>query len=327
MLKLKHLFSNIDLATMIVSNWEYDDLEPLQYWNISSNAIYPFKNKEEMYFLRFAPNDEKHKDNIEAELEFLLYLQNQGYSAIQPKTSKQGRLIEVVDTPWGQYYASVFNRVKGDCLGRVELTEKMITLWGKALGNLHLLSSGYNPTGGKRRSWEDHLEWIKNVLSEFPNQEKPLEEVQILETYFKNLPITNDNYGLIHYDFELDNVFFDKETKEITPIDFDDSMYHWYGMDLERAINSIKDELEPDKVEEAIKSFLEGYQSVKPLSEETLDQLHVFQRFGNLYGYTRVLRSINEKWENEPEWMVNLRGKLEGVLERRSEQFSMPLIK
>jgi len=273
MLKLKNLFPNIDLATMIVSNWEYDDLEPLQYWRISANAIYPFKNKEEVYFLRFAPIDEKNKENIEAELEYLLYLENQNYSAIRPEASKNGKLMEVVDTPWGRYYASVFKRVKGVSLGRVELTQEMITLWGKALGNLHKQSIGYNPSGEKRMSWQKHLEWIENVLEEFPNQKKALEEVKILEAYFKSLSITNENYGLIHYDFELDNVFIDEGTKEITPIDFDDSMHHWYGMDLERAINSIKEELEPEKVEEATKSFLAGYQLVKPLSRETLDQL------------------------------------------------------
>ena len=34
------------------------------------------------------------------------------------------------------------------------------------------------------------------------------------------------------------------------------------------------------------------------------------RRFANLYGYVRVLRSVEEKWNNEPEWLVSLRENL-----------------
>lgn len=31
------------------------------------------------------------------------------------------------------------------------------------------------------------------------------------------------------------------------------------------------------------------------------------RRFAHLYGYVRVLRSVAEKWSNEPDWMRELR--------------------
>ena len=75
MLKLKYLFDNKDLAMMILGNWEYDpsSIDMLKYYRISSNAIYPFKNEGKVRFLRFAPCDEKDKNNIIAELEFITY--------------------------------------------------------------------------------------------------------------------------------------------------------------------------------------------------------------------------------------------------------------
>jgi hypothetical protein len=45
MLKLKYLFNNVNLAEMMLENWEYDkeSIEMFKYYRISSNAIYPFQ--------------------------------------------------------------------------------------------------------------------------------------------------------------------------------------------------------------------------------------------------------------------------------------------
>ena len=63
MLKLKYLFNNKDLAHMVLSNWESDNVDSdlLNYYRISSNAVYWCKNEGETFFLRFAPAEEKTK--------------------------------------------------------------------------------------------------------------------------------------------------------------------------------------------------------------------------------------------------------------------------
>lgn len=63
MLKLKYLFQNKDLAEMILKNWSYDpeSLDMFQYYRISSNAVYPFRDQGEVRLLRFAPVEEKIK--------------------------------------------------------------------------------------------------------------------------------------------------------------------------------------------------------------------------------------------------------------------------
>lgn len=47
MLKLKYLFQHHDLAEMILKNWNYDpeSLDMFQYYRISSNAVYPFRDQ------------------------------------------------------------------------------------------------------------------------------------------------------------------------------------------------------------------------------------------------------------------------------------------
>jgi Ser/Thr protein kinase RdoA (MazF antagonist) len=321
MLRLKNLFPNIDLATMIVKNWDYDNLDLFKYWRISANAIYPFTSQEEIYYLRIAPIDEKSETSIMAELEFLQYLRNNNYTAIQTKPSKNGRELEVVDTPWGKYYAVVFKKVRGKALGDIELTDDIILLWGKALGRLHKLSKGYMPLGQKRCSWKDQINWIKKILSDFPEEKEAIREADILEEFFLYLPSSDDNYGLIHYDFEFDNVFYDEETNSIIPIDFDDSMYHWYAMDVEQAIDSIRNEVPSERAEGIIKQFLDGYRSEYKISDAVVSMFPVFRRFADLYGYVRVLRSVQEKWNNEPEWLEKLRIRLSNKMNKRKGMF------
>ena len=63
-----------------------------------------------------------------------------------------------------------------------------------------------------------------------------MQEAKLLNELFSKLPKNEQNYGLVHFDFELDYIFYDISTDMLNIIDFDDSMYHWYAMDIEQAL-------------------------------------------------------------------------------------------
>ncbi len=327
MLKLKYLFNNKDLAHMILSNWENDnkDSDKLNFYRISSNAVYWCQNNGNTFFLRFVPAEEKSKDSILAELDFLRYLRNNGYPAVETILSKAGKELEVANTPFGTYYAVAFKKVPGTQISGMPLTEDIIWGLGKALGKLHKLSSEYIPLNNKRNGWREILDWMEDELSAFPDETAAKGEISILRDYFLKLPATKENFGLIHYDFELDNVFYDEITHTYNPIDFDDSMYHWYGADIEQSLDSIKEEIPEAEVENAVKEFIKGYRSEYDISDEMLSLLPVFRKFSKLYGYVRVIRSVEEKWDNEPDWMIELRIKLKNLLNDRKDSFMKPL--
>lgn len=311
MLKLRYLFNNEELAKMILGNWAYDEesLEMFQYYRISSNAIYPFRHKGAVQLLRFAPVTEKLKDNIEGELAFIAHLREQGYGVLETVVSKRGEKLVEVRTPWGDYYASVFKRVAGEQLNRTDLRDEIVFSHGQALGQLHKQSSRYTPEGCKRWSYEDVLVWVEEVLRDIP-QQAALREAELLRAYFDSIPKTEQTFGLIHYDFEYDNVFYDEVTGSCNAIDFDDAMYHWYTMDIEQALDSLKDCMPDESYDQKKQCFLEGYNSEFALAEDFESMLPACRRFANLYGYTRTLRSIAERWDNEPEWLARLRERL-----------------
>lgn len=327
MLKLKYLFQNKDLAHMVLSNWENDteDSNFLKYYRISSNAVYWCKNQGNTFFLRFISSEEKSKEKILAELEFLRYLRNCGYSAVDTILSKAGNELEEVNTPWGTYYAVAFKEVSGKSMDRILLTDDIIFGFGTALGKLHKLSSEYKPVNNIRNDWKETMDWMEDVLSNFPDEITAKNELNMLKDYLFKLPTTKENFGLIHYDFEPDNVFYDEITKTYNPIDFDDAVYHWYAMDIVQALDNMKEDMSDEQIEPAINEFIKGYRSVYDISEDMLKLLSIFRRYANLYGYVRVLRSIEEKWNNEPEWMVNLRIRLENGLNRKKCSFTKPI--
>ncbi len=89
MMKFRHLFHNLDLAEMLVKNWEYDPVS-LELFQYLANAIYPFKVAGKVCFLRCCPAEEKNRESILAELEFIDYLRANGYPALEDLPASSG---------------------------------------------------------------------------------------------------------------------------------------------------------------------------------------------------------------------------------------------
>jgi len=323
MMKLKHLFNNYALAEMLLKNWKYDEtsLDLFQHFRISANAIYPFKMNGEVCFLRCSPVSEKRKDNILAELEFVNYLRSRYYNALKPVPSKNGDELVQKLTPWGEYYASVFKRIMGKQISETDFSDEIMFAYGASLGQLHKLSSEYNAPKTKRWTHVDAFNWIEETLKKLALENSAMDELNLLSEYFSNVPQNSKNYGLIHYDFELDNVFYDDTTRSCNVIDFDDAMYHWYVMDIIQALDSLKSEVAKDEFSYKQAVFIEGYRSRFDIDDGLFADALVFKRYANLYQYARGARAMQEKWDNEPDWMVELRTKLTKSLVRNSEFF------
>lgn len=321
MLKLKYLFENYDLAKETLKNWSHDDNmldNMLTKFRISSNAIYPFLQDGKVCFLRLAPIEEKMEKNVLGEIEFISYLLEHSYPALEPIKAVTGEICMRLNTQWGEYYATAFKRVKGVSLEETDKSNEIMYEYGKALGKLHSLSSLFVP---KTKKWT-HIEvlgWIEEILHEYNAPDYVTSELNAIKNELEELPLCNKNYGLIHYDFELDNVFYDDEAKTCAVIDFDDGMYHWYALDIEQVFDSLAEELNDEMFQAAKTEFVNGYKSEHCYTTEMEASCSLMRRFINLYGYARLIRCVAEKFADEPEWLVNLREKLnKAILEKEA---------
>ena len=320
MLKLKYMFENYELAKCALEHWNYDEdtlEEYLKYFRISSNAVYPFETGGKRCFLRLAPVEEKQKDNLEGELEFLQYLNMAGYNAMKPVASKNGEYLLILDTQWGVYYASVFEGVPGHCIEDTDYSEKIMYTYGKALGRLHNLSMEYQPEC-RKWSYMNALEWVKKTLAEYqklypekgPQWKRMQKEAETVEQELSKLKQTKENFGLVHYDFEPDNVFYNEEDGNCHVIDFEDGMYHFFLVDIEQVLDALSEELEGETLEQAKKYFLQGYESEKELEPGYEHKLPLMRRFCNLFSYARLIRCVAEEVSNAPEWTETLKNRL-----------------
>lgn len=325
MLKFRYLFDNPDLARMLVKNWAYDeDSEELfQYFRISANAIYPLRIQGEICYLRFSPISEKLEENVLAELAFLDYLRSQGYPAMEAvKSISEDQLVRK-ETPWGNYYASVFKRVAGKQISQTDFNDEFMYAYGAALGELHALSRKYENPHLRRWTHKDVFDWMEKTLCELGLDQEIMQELALLRSEFDQLPMNQDNYGLIHYDFEPDNVFYDETSHRCSVIDFDDAMVHWFVMDIVQALEAIRDEMALDDCSYQEAVFLKGYRSQFEMDDQLLAMRPIFRRFAGLFQYTRIAQAIQEHWENEPAWMVELREKLK----RKMDEIGLSIMK
>lgn len=313
MIKLKYMFENYELAKLALKNWKHDEeqlISYLKYFRISSNAVYPFPANGKLHFLRLSPKTEKQVQNLKGELEFLQYLKSCGYPALTPVASKTGNMLLELDSQWGTYYASVFKGVPGKAVEDTDYHSKVMTAYGKALGRLHRLAMEYEP-GCRKWSYKEVLTWIKDVFETYHAPEIMRYECICVERELDLLKCNRENFGLVHYDFEPDNVFFDEAEGCCYAIDFEDGMYHFYLVDILRVFEALSEELGDTELFHAKRYFLMGYQSEKSLEKDYEEKLPLMSRFCNLYSYAGLIRSIAEEVPQEPLWMKHMRHKLE----------------
>lgn len=315
MMKLTHLFENYDLARAALQHWPCDQPVSdawLSRFRISSNAVYPFLYRQELYFLRLAPVSEKREQNLQGELEFIQYLLDRGYPALEPLPAWNGSGCLTLDTQWGKYFASAFKAVPGEALEDLPLTAELVRAYGRSLGRLHRLSMDFHPKTPKWSGFEA-LQWAEGALARYHAPEDMAAAVRRLEGELRQLPKTPELFGLVHYDFEPDNVFYDKNTASCHVIDFDDGMYHWYSLDIEQALASLQQLPIPDGLD-ASGEFLHGYEEERPYLREMEEMRPLMRRFIDLYGYARISRCLGDQPPAEPDWLVGLREKLEARL-------------
>lgn len=311
---MKRIMDTVDenwkspLGEQILKKWGYDE-GTVFILRASANFVFEFKNNGSHYYLRFNESTERDLISLEAEIHLLRYLEKSSVKVVRPVKSLTGSFIEIVETDLGKYYAIVFEALEGKQFEIEELSRAGIFGWGKTLGRLHQELKNLTIDYLDRPSWEFQLLNVKEVFikSEYPVYKAYLNALKWAGALDKN----KENYGLIHYDFELDNLIFGND--ELSVLDFDDSCFHWYAADIVFALR----ELGSFDLKNSITSlFIEGYKTETLLSIEILKEIKGFEQLHRLTSIAKITRSLDiEESPSDPEWLRNLRNKLSHKLD------------
>lgn len=115
----------------------------------------------------------------------------------------------------GAYIGVVFSDAEGESLDCDQMNDSQIEAWGKSLGSLHVRSQEYEPPKEiKRKDWRDGLDHIAVVLDRQPHEKEAMMELDNLRIWLYSLKQSKHEYGLIHYDFQQDNIFWHASTSQ-----------------------------------------------------------------------------------------------------------------
>jgi Ser/Thr protein kinase RdoA (MazF antagonist) len=318
LLLMKRFFDTVDdgwkspIVDKIVARWFNGDVDA-RVLRASANFVVVIKTEDRKYFLRFNHSSERTIEFIKAELEYIKHLRKRGVNANAPIKSLNENYLESVETEMGMFYCVVFEGLPGEQLESGELGLDGFERWGVALGELHDASDGYRDP--RIPTWKDHIEFIRETVRE------PiiLEELETLEKKLESLAVRK-KYGVIHYDFEQDNLFWENDVPWI--LDFDDFVYFWYTCDIANALQDLhhRTSKEYDPEDPRIQAFIRGYRSKREITDEELRSIPLMILFDKIYVYARLVRSIEgSEMPDEPKWVTDLRGKLAEINKKTLE--------
>ena len=154
---------------------------------------------------------------------------------------------------------------------------------GKTIGRIHKLSQEYEPSH-KRMSYFDkyNMEYIDQLIPDTYGELKKVIAKRIEE--FRKLPVNDDVFGMVHFDYCDGNYHVDMSSGDITVFDFDNCIFCWYMFDLAHTwthgIGWCQFEPDPKKrvafMEHYFDTVLEGYRSETDVSEDMLSKLQLF---------------------------------------------------
>ncbi len=156
-----------------------------------------------------------------------------------------------------------------------------------------------------------------------PTAEKAaLDELGYIEGCLGSLPTETGTFGLIHFDFELDNLLWEGDVPGI--IDFDDCAYYWYEADIAFALRDLYDDRvgNIDLASDRLLAFVGGYRMEHELSASMLARLPLFARLHNLIVCAKLHRSLGGgPMHPEQEWATELREVFQKKLRSMCHQF------
>lgn len=291
--------------------------DELVYVRSSANHLFRFSHEGGPCFLRLTHIEERHASTIAAELDFVRHVAGAGLAVARPVPSTNGLLIEEVSAEGQRYHAVAFEGLRGDQLEVDDLDEARFLAWGSGLALVHQASQTFPPA--RRPGWYPQA---REVLRTLPSEETEVARVITSGLrWLETLPISAQDYGLIHGDFELDNIIWDGQ--RVQALDFDDASYGWYGLDIAIALQDVwkagdEGDVARAQRDERFRSFAEGYATVRPLPLGIPDSMPRLLNLLLAVKTARLLRAYANAPESEdPEWLARMRARHERWLSAR----------
>jgi Ser/Thr protein kinase RdoA (MazF antagonist) len=260
------------------------------------NDTYKVTAGKDKFILRVYRFKRRSLQEIQSELDVLLFLHKNGIPISIPLPDKYNRLIQKIETPEGARAAVLFSYVSGESLRKPSVLQCRQA--GEALGAIHKTLTAFD---GGPLSWEYQptkiftyvRQAVNDTLHNFPDDLVYLDRLE--ELIDKRLSGVILKQGICHGDLQPENFLF-LENGPVSFIDFDFSghgpllydlgAYTWYD--------------HQGKTKEMLQSFFTGYSGIVPLTDEEKDLIPLFGSLRALFLMGMWTRFMDG--ESNPVW-------------------------
>lgn len=231
------------------------------------NDIYRARAGESVYYLRVSKAGWRSRQELQAEIDLVLYLHRSGIPAALPVETADSDYLVSLPAPEGERWGVLFEEAAGHPLAIAD--RQHTSLFGRLLGRIHRLADHWS--GDFQRPHLDTVYLLERPLrllgcyySYRPEDCRFLREIcGELERKIACLPARPPVYGICHGDYQSDNVHFHNGGQP-TLFDFDLCGYGWRAYDIAVFVWKVllSREVAAHKVDwaECFSAFVNGYQ-------------------------------------------------------------------
>jgi len=250
------------------------------------NDTYLVKTEQDRYILRVYRRGWRTKQEIDFELELLTFLHEKNMPVAYPITKKDGSYTEELTAPEGNRYAAVFSYASGKAMNE-KLDSEQSRRLGEVLATLHEMTNDFKSNFSRPAlSSEYLLHYPMDVItqlfryrqSDIDFLQKQLEKIKVALAQLK-LSSSAPAYGICVGDVHSGNAHF-TDKGQLTLFDFDQCGYGWRAFDIAKFMHTTY----AWKIDASVrKTFLEGYQAIRQLSEAELASLPIFVKVAHIW--------------------------------------------
>lgn len=255
------------LATEIAKLYPMADIPYCGLASRNMADVFLVRDGTTQYAARVWRHEIQTEDEVRFQLDLLTHLSNNGLSVLTPVPRTDGTLYFSIPAPEGQRFAALFPWFDGDLLGFSE-DHQVYKTAGELIAGIHHLGEGFRPRterpfdlAGKIRR---PLPAVRQMASHRPDDLAFLEAaVDAICEGLSALEEEDVPTGVVHGDFHAGNAIV---TPDGTVVlwDFDCCATDWLCRDL-LCFEWANDLVGIDQAYSD--SFIEGYESVRPLGE------------------------------------------------------------
>jgi Ser/Thr protein kinase RdoA (MazF antagonist) len=291
------------VADQVAARWGYP-AGTAKWWRSSASHVFVLLESGRRRYLRFVPGSYRGPKPLATVAELMARLSDGGSAVVRPVAAESGALTTTVATGLGAMHAMVVEPAPGVEVDAHGLTASQAWRWGQTLARLHRDAAGLH--AGLPESFGE----LPDIGELFADDAELVEATARLTDVMRGLPRCQDRWGVVHGDFELDNMAWE----EGGPIayDFDEAALSWYSADIAYAVRDLTDHTgrPAPKHRAQYDAFLDGYRSVRPFDDEDSGRLPLFTGLHAAASLVRITHALGEPARQEPDWLSELRDDL-----------------